>query len=215
MLHRRRAWLEAQPDLVPERLVFNDETGASTKTARRYGRARRGERCRAPVPHGHWKTTTFVGALRPAGMTAPLVLDGALHGGAFLPHLEHVLVPTLTPGDIVILDHLPAHHPVAAAGNLADSDAGVSVLGIAVIAGLNPLVDKAITANGEVAGGGASVGVDGVAVVTGLAVSDDGVTTNGFFGRPPLQQFGQRWPAGRSEERRVGTERRSRWSPYQ
>ena len=77
MLHCRRAWFEAQPDLAPERLVFIDETGASTKMARRYGRAPRGERCRASVPHGHWKTTTFVGALRLKGMTAPMVLDGA------------------------------------------------------------------------------------------------------------------------------------------
>ncbi len=61
---RRRAWFEAQPDLDPERLVFIDETGASTKMARRYGRSPRGTRCRASVPHGHWKTTTFVGALR-------------------------------------------------------------------------------------------------------------------------------------------------------
>ncbi len=83
-MHRRRRWFEAQPDLEPERLVFIDETGASTKMARRYGRARRGERCQAPVPHGHWKTTTFVGALRLEGMTAPMVLDGAMHGAAFL-----------------------------------------------------------------------------------------------------------------------------------
>jgi len=64
VLRRRRAWFEGQIDLEPERLVFIDETGASTKMARRYGRAPKGESCRAPVPHGHWKTTTFVGALR-------------------------------------------------------------------------------------------------------------------------------------------------------
>ena len=113
VLRRRRAWFEAQPDLEPERLVFIDETGASTKMARRYGRAPRGERCRAPVPHGHWKTTTFVGALRLEGMTAPMVLDGAMHGAAFLAYVEQVLVPTLTAGDIVIMDNLPAHKPVA------------------------------------------------------------------------------------------------------
>jgi hypothetical protein len=78
VLRRRRAWFEAQPGLEPERLVFIDETGASTNMARRYGRARRGERCRASVSHGHWKTTTFVGALRLEGMTAPMVLDGAM-----------------------------------------------------------------------------------------------------------------------------------------
>jgi transposase len=81
--------------------------------ARRCGRALRGERCRAPVPHGHWKTTTFVGALRTCGMTAPMVLDGAMHGRAFLAYVEQVLVPTLTPGDIVVMDNLPAHKPTA------------------------------------------------------------------------------------------------------
>ena len=80
---------------------------------RRYGRARRGERCRAPVPHGHWKTTTFVGALRLGGMTAPMVLDGAMHGAAFLAYVEQVLAPTLGPGDIVVMDNLPAHKPTA------------------------------------------------------------------------------------------------------
>jgi transposase len=99
--------------LEPERLVFIDETGASTKMARRYGRSPRGERCRAPVPHGHWKTTTFVGALRLEGMTAPMILDGAMHGAAFLAYVEQVLAPTLSPGDIVIMDNLPAHKSVA------------------------------------------------------------------------------------------------------
>jgi transposase len=65
------------------------------------------------VPHGHWKTTTFVGALRLDGMTAPMVLRGAMHGAAFLAYVEQVLVPTLTPGDIVVMDNLPAHKPVA------------------------------------------------------------------------------------------------------
>ena len=81
--------------------------------ARRYGRAPRGERCRALVPQGHWKTTTFVGALRLEGMTAPMVLDGAMHGAAFLAYVEQVLVPTLTPGDIVIMDNLSVHKSTA------------------------------------------------------------------------------------------------------
>ena len=81
--------------------------------ARRYGRSPRGERCRAAVPHGHWKTTTFVGALRLEGMTAPMVLDGAMHGAAFLAYVEQVLVPSLSPADIVVMDNLPAHKPVA------------------------------------------------------------------------------------------------------
>lgn len=89
--------------------MFIDETGATTKMARMRGRSRLGERCRAPVPHGHWKTTTFTGGLRLSGMTAPMVLDGPMTGPAFVAYVEQVLVPTLSPGDIVILDNLPAH----------------------------------------------------------------------------------------------------------
>lgn len=80
--------------------------------ARLRGRAPRGERCHAPVPHGHWKTTTFVGALRLSGMTAPMVLDGAMNGPAFLAYVDQVLVPTLAPGDIVVMDNLPAHKSI-------------------------------------------------------------------------------------------------------
>jgi transposase len=81
--------------------------------ARPYGRAPRGERCRASVPHGHWKTTTFVGGLTLDGVVAPMTIDGAMTGAAFLAYVELVLVPTLKPGDIVVLDNLPAHKPVA------------------------------------------------------------------------------------------------------
>lgn len=69
----------------------------------------RGERCRAGVPHGHWKTTTFTGALPLTGMTAPFVYDGAMNGNVFLASVEQVLVPTLESGDIVVMDNLPAH----------------------------------------------------------------------------------------------------------
>lgn len=89
--------------------MFIDETGASTKMARLRGRAIRGQRCRASVPHGHWKTTTFVGALRLEGMTAPWVLDGPMNGEAFLVYVQNVLVPTLRRGDLVVMDNLPAH----------------------------------------------------------------------------------------------------------
>lgn len=108
-MKRRRAWFDGQPDLDPARLVFIDETGLSTKMARLRGRALRGERCRAGVPHGHWKTTTFTGALRLTGMTAPLVYDGAMNGTVFLAYVEQVLVRTLAQGDIVVMDNLPAH----------------------------------------------------------------------------------------------------------
>ena len=77
--------------------------------ARIRGRALRGERCRAAVPHGHWKTTTFTGALRLGGMTAPMVLDGPMNRVAFQAYIEQALVPTLRRGDIVTMDNLPAH----------------------------------------------------------------------------------------------------------
>ncbi len=109
MARRRQAWFEQQPDLDTQHLVFIDETGASTKMARLRGRAPRGQRCRMGVPHGHWKTTTFVGALRLEGMTAPMVLDGPMDGTAFLAYVGQVLAPTLRRGDVVIMDNLPAH----------------------------------------------------------------------------------------------------------
>jgi len=77
--------------------------------ARLRGRSKRGERCRAAVPHGHWKTTTFTAGLRVDGLTAPMVLDGPMHGAAFLAYVEQVLVPTLVPGDQVMMDNLPSH----------------------------------------------------------------------------------------------------------
>lgn len=93
--------------------MFVDETGASTKMARLYGRSKRGTRCRAPIPHGHWKTTTFTAGLRLSGLTAPMVLDGPMNGEAFLAYVEQFLAPSLSPGDIVIMDNLPAHKPIA------------------------------------------------------------------------------------------------------
>lgn len=77
--------------------------------ARLRGRALRGQRCRAAVPHGHWATTTFTGARRLCGMTAPMVLDGPMNRAAFQAYIEQVLVPTLRRGDTVIMDNLPAH----------------------------------------------------------------------------------------------------------
>lgn len=105
----RRAWFDGQLDPDPEKLVFIDETGTSTKMARLRGRAPRGERCVAAVPRGHWKTTTFTAGLRLSGMMAPMVLDGAMNGPAFLAYVEQVLVPEIGPGDIVVMDNLPAH----------------------------------------------------------------------------------------------------------
>ena len=109
MKAKREAWQAAQPALDPGRLVFVDETWASTNMTRRYGRSPKGQRLVCPVPHGHWKTTTFVAALRLDGLTAPLVIDGALNGDLFVAYVEQQLAPTLRPGDVVILDNLSSH----------------------------------------------------------------------------------------------------------
>ena len=109
MVARRQAWFDAQPDLDPEKLIFIDETSASTKMARLRGRAKRGMCCRAAIPHGHWKTTTFTAGLRLGSLIAPMLLDGPMDGDAFLAYVTQVLVPELTPGDIVIMDNLPSH----------------------------------------------------------------------------------------------------------
>lgn len=101
------------PQLDPDKLVFIDETGASTKMARLYGRSKRGQRCRAALPHGHWLTTTFTAALRCTALTAPMTLDGPMNAVAFLAYVEQVLAPTLSPGDIVVMDNLPAHKGAA------------------------------------------------------------------------------------------------------
>ncbi len=77
--------------------------------ARRYGRCRRGERLRVSVPHGHWKTTTFIGALTLRGFIAPFVIDGPINRLAFETYVEKVLVPELRKGDVVIMDNLPGH----------------------------------------------------------------------------------------------------------
>lgn len=106
---RRQAWFEAQPDLDPDRLVFIDETWASTAMARTHGRAPRGERLRMGVPFGHWKTTTVVAGLRLSGIMAPMVLDGPINQQAFEAYVSQILVPELTPGDIVIMDNLSSH----------------------------------------------------------------------------------------------------------
>ena len=105
----RAEWTEGQAHLDPERLVFIDRTGTSTNMARLRGRAPRGERLVGKVPHGHWKTTTFVAALRSTALTAPCVIDGPMNGNAFLAYVEQILAPSLGPGDVVVMDNLSAH----------------------------------------------------------------------------------------------------------
>lgn len=105
----REVWFDGQLDLDPDRLVFLDETAATTKMARRYGRAPRGERCRIAVPHGHYKTTTITAALRATGLIAKTVFDGATNGMRFRAYVTDTLALVLRPGDTVILDNLNAH----------------------------------------------------------------------------------------------------------
>ena len=96
--------------------------------ARLRGRALRGRRCRAPIPHGHWKTTTFTGALRLSGLTAPMVLDGPMTAEAFHAYAEQILVPTLRPGDIVVMDNLPAHKSSAVRNAITAAGASLRFL---------------------------------------------------------------------------------------
>jgi transposase len=93
----------------PARLVFIDETAASTKMVRLSGRCPRGTRLIGHVPHGHWKTITFVAGLRNDGMVAPFVIDGPMNGPAFVSYLQQCLAPTLDRGDLVIMDNLASH----------------------------------------------------------------------------------------------------------
>ena len=124
--------------------VFIDETGASTKMARLRGRAPRGERLRAGIPHGHWKTTTFVVGLRLTGLGAPMVLDGSMTGAWFSAYVEQVLAPTLAPGAVVILDNLPSHkgpavrHAVEAAGESQDAFSPAECANYFTAAGYEP-----------------------------------------------------------------------------
>ena len=102
-------WRQHQGKLDPARLVFIDETWAKTNMTRTHGRAARGERLVAKVPHGHWQTLTFLAALRHDRITAPFVFDGPINGASFLAYVTEILVPTLAEGDIVIMDNLGSH----------------------------------------------------------------------------------------------------------
>ncbi len=93
---------------------------------RRYGRAPRGKRLVASVPHGHWKTSTFVAALRCTGLTAPCVLDGAINGETFLAYVDQFLCPTLSPGDVVIMDNLSSH-------KIAGVEAAIAACGARIV----------------------------------------------------------------------------------
>ena len=109
-VRRRRAqWKKYRPGIAPERLVFIDETWAKTNMAPLRGWAPRGQRLKAKVPHGKWRTLTFLAALRHDRIEAPRLLDGPINGERFQIYVEQVLVPTLKPGEIVIMDNLGSH----------------------------------------------------------------------------------------------------------
>jgi transposase len=105
----RAAWQAGQPAFDPARLVFIDETETSTNMARLRGRARRGRRVIGRVPWGHWKITTFVAGLRHDAITAPFVIDQAMTSAIFIEYVRQCLVPSLSPGDIVVMDNLQPH----------------------------------------------------------------------------------------------------------
>jgi transposase len=106
---RRLRWKGRQGRLDPARLVFIDETWAKTNMTRLRGWAPCGQKLLAKVPQGHWRTLTFLAALRCDRIEAPCVIDGPINGESFLAYVEQVLVPTLKPGDIVIIDNLGSH----------------------------------------------------------------------------------------------------------
>ena len=109
MARRRAQWTQYQDRVEPERLVFIDETWTKTNMAPLRGWAPRGQRLIARVPHGRWRTTTFLAALRLDRIDAPWLLEGPIDGESFRTYIERVLVPTLREGDIVIMDNLGSH----------------------------------------------------------------------------------------------------------
>lgn len=109
MARRRAQWMAYRGRVDPSRLVFIDETWTKTNMAPLFGWAPRGQRLKAKVPHGHWKTMTFIAALRHDRVNAPWLIDGPINGERFLLYVEKVLVPSLRPGDIVVMDNLGSH----------------------------------------------------------------------------------------------------------
>ncbi len=105
----RRQWREWLPLRDVRQYVFLDECGVTTDLLRRYGRSPRGTRLRDHTPCSHWQTHTVIAALRLEGLGAPAVFDGPIESESFLAYVEQVLVPTLRPGDVVVLDNLAVH----------------------------------------------------------------------------------------------------------
>lgn len=111
-----------------QRMIFLDETWATTNMTPRWGRSPRGERCLGYAPGGHWHTTTFVCALSSDGLLAPLVLDGPINGDAFVAWVEQFLVPQLRAGDIVVMDNLSSHKVTGVKPAIEDAGATLRYL---------------------------------------------------------------------------------------
>ena len=106
---RRQAWWAAVSQIDPQRMVFQDESGATTEMTRRYGRAPRGERVAEGTPAGHWRTLTLLGAMSTRGVVAAMTVESPTDGDVFLAYVEQGLCPRLQPGQVVVMDNLPAH----------------------------------------------------------------------------------------------------------
>ena len=109
MATERRHWRDWQPLHNAGQYVFLDECGVTTDLLRRYGRSPRGTRLHDHTPCGHWETQTVIAALRVEGLGAPAVFDGPIDAVSFRAYVDQVLVPTLRPGDVVVLDNLAVH----------------------------------------------------------------------------------------------------------
>lgn len=109
MKRLREIWAQCVPGVDLDKLVFLDESGVNTAMFRRYGRCPRGERLVDAAPAAHWQSNTLLAAVRLDGVVAPMVLDGPVNGESFAGYIERSLVPELAPGDIVVMDNLPAH----------------------------------------------------------------------------------------------------------
>jgi len=126
--NERRRWKQAIADVHPSRLVFLDESGAKTNMTRQYGRAPRGQRVIEYAPAGHWCTTTMLGALRWDRFEAPLVIEGAMDSVVFRGYVERMLVATLRPGDVVVMDNLSPHKTVGVQESIEAAGATVRYL---------------------------------------------------------------------------------------
>jgi len=120
---RRDRWRQRQGRLDPARLVFIDETWTKTNMVRPHGRCVVGQRLVDKTAHGHWKTLTFVAALRADRITAPAVFDGPINGRSFLAYVQQALTKTLRPGDLVIMDNLGSHKGIAVRRSIREAGA--------------------------------------------------------------------------------------------